>query len=182
MESCFQENGDALASVDLRYERLLRSDLSKQDVAIEIPRKPDVSQSQKLKKAKATALKPHLPLAGPVYPRRVVIGIVVDAKPRYLAQAQLWLKSLRSLAHWKMGDANSGPTILACVLPGVPQWLKSQFARAGVIIREILPLSEMLPGATPHSNKLVYSSNQNAEAKALRKLKFVSTWIQTHCF
>ena len=63
-----KKNGDALASVDLRYERLLRSDLSKQGVAIEIPRKPGVSQSQKLKKAKATALKPHLPLAGPGVP------------------------------------------------------------------------------------------------------------------
>ena len=82
-------------------------------------------------------------------------------------------------AHWKMGGVNSGPTILACVLPGVPQWLKSQFARAGVIIREILPLSEMLPGATPHSNKLRLLQQPECRGEGLEEAFEICIYMDT---
>jgi hypothetical protein len=132
---------------------LLRSDISKKDVAVEIPRKPVVAESRRLESPLTAVAESRPPLVGPLDPHRVIIGIVVDAKPRYLAQARLWLSSLQSLALWS-GSEQPSPTVLACVLPGVPQSFKARFADAGVVIREILPLSEMLPGATPHSNKL----------------------------
>ena len=57
----------------------------------------------------------------------LVLGIVVDRKPRYLAQALLWMRSLRTLGGREMGRA----AVLACVLPGVPGAFKSRLAGMG---------------------------------------------------
>ena len=148
-----RKSGDALASVDLRHERLIHADLTKEDVAIEVPRRKNAS-AIKLRRSQSEIIERQLPLGGPVDPRRVVIGIVIDAKKRYVDQALLWLRSLISMTSWSSGKHTFRPRVLACVLPGVPSWLKNEFSAAGVYVREILPLSDLIPGATPHSNKL----------------------------
>ena len=80
----------------------------------------------------------------------ILIGIVVDNYDKYLQQAVTWLNSLR----WNGGQTNICADVMVCVLPGVPKQFQKYMSSLGAIIRPIMPLSEHLPGITPHSNKL----------------------------
>ena len=79
----------------------------------------------------------------------VIVGIVVDEHLKYVRQAVLWLETLR----WFGGSLNRA-TVLVCVLPGVTEVSRQRFRDLGAIVRPVRPLTEAIPGATPHANKI----------------------------
>ena len=81
---------------------------------------------------------------------KMLIGVVVDNQNKYMQQAITWLNTLR----WKGGQTNIRADIMVCTLPGVPKGFQAYMASLGAVVRPVLPLGHMLPGVTPHSNKI----------------------------
>lgn len=81
---------------------------------------------------------------------KMLIGVVVDNHNKYMQQAVTWLNTLR----WKGGQTNIRADVMVCTLPGTPKRFQTYMASLGAIVRPVLPLDHMLPGVTPHSNKI----------------------------
>ena len=152
-----RENGDPLAKVDVRLDRLLVGDrLIKKDVGVEIPRGESITESQStlqtLQNQEEDEEDLFVPSAIPIASRRVVVGILIDVKKKYLKQAIRWLTSWSKT----MLKEHNEVKVLVCVLPGVSKRYQLQLKQTFPFIhlRSILPLTQTLPGATPHSNKL----------------------------
>jgi len=167
-----RHSGDPLAKVDVRIDKLLLgSIMSKEDVGIEIPRGGRV-RSLDVPAVPSLPLGPdsHVLSSFPISPHRVVLGVVIDASDqKYLRQGLRWLTSLKETMMSKSTETTGMHLmkVLICVLPNVPEQYKARLRTefSFVDIREIRPLSETLPGATPHSNKLRFLEQKECQTR-----------------
>jgi len=169
-----RDSGDPLAKVDVRLDRILVGPrLTKDLVGIEIPRGAIADAAI----VRPTQVKDsHVPSALPISPDRVVVGILIDVKQKYLQQARRWLTSWRKTMVKTKGilqiPGMETVKVLVCILPGVSNVYKKQLKTdfPFIHIREILPLSFTLPRATPHSNKLRFLEQPECNHQAKKVL------------
>lgn len=163
-------SGDHLAKVDVRLDRILvGSNLTKEDVGIEIPRGLTIKSmydgsSESSDSSSRTSM--YIPSTSPISPDNVIVGILIDNYSKYLQQGLRWLISFQENI---IKTSNSRIKVLVCILPGVSDVYKTylQSTFSFIIIREIVPLSNNLPNATPHSNKLRFFEQPECNIKSI---------------